>query len=426
MIAVSYEEGRWIEQNCECACGAQVTCCWGGAFGLDQYIVKCANDINHTEIKQIKSLTRLWREGYPIPSFIADNLERKYKEGLMQQENIKAMVVKQDRGKLAIYVQAQFPQDLNRDTALSFAAFCIAHQLEPVRDCVPYHGKPYICIAWGDRKASEDKAFKGYTYKVYGKKEKEALDFDPRDLVAECLANFDGLDSPLVGLGVIRIKEREALSKSGAEPDDVSGTGYRAPVVHTHPQEMLFKRARAAVHRQRYHPPAPILEELPYTTAVETTYRVLPGTTTPPTTPPPSKDFPAGGEKTGEQGSTDVKTATGHDEPPPPGQPTKPQSASTVVSPTKGKDVTPKIAPRAPAAGQPEFPASPDMVTPPLLKDDILTLYKFCHHYWGFQPEAVAKELGYTSPIDFANSKPNVWNAWLTIKKAGEDRRGGE
>jgi hypothetical protein len=290
----------------------------------------------------------MWKNGDELPSFIRDKIEWKQRRKIMQEENIKAMVVKQDRAKLAVYVQAQFPTDLNRDTAVTFAAFCIAHQLEPIRDCVPYHGKPYICIAWGDRKAAEDKTFRGYSYKVYGKKEKEALDFDPRDLVAECLANFDGLDSPLVGLGVIRIKEREALSKGGAEPDDVTGTGFRAPVVHTHPQEMLFKRARAAVHRQRYHPPAPILEELPYTTAVETTYRVLPGTTPPPPPPTPlSKDLPAGGEKTGERTDNDTKTETAHDKAPTTDQATKPQTAPTVVSPTEGKET--KIPPSAPA-----------------------------------------------------------------------------
>lgn len=416
MIPVDdFELGRRIAENCTCECGGPLSLPWGGAYGIDSYVIRCAADPSHDKVVPVKSLYQMWKNGEEIPSFIRDKIEWKQRRKIMQQENIKAMVVKQDRAKLAVYVQAQFPQDLNRDTALSFAAFCIAHQLEPVRDCVPYHGKPYICIAWGDRKASEDTTFRGYSYKVYGKKEKEALDFDPRDLVAECQANFDGLDSPLVGLGVIRIKEREALSKGGAEPDDVTGTGYRAPVVHTHPQEMLFKRARAAVHRQRYHPPAPILEELPYTTAVETTYRVLPETT------PPSKDFPAGGEKTGERTGNDAKTETAHDKAPPPGETAKLQPAPTVVSPTKGKEGKQKIAPSMPAAGQPEFPQNPDSVLPLHLQDDIYILYQFCHHYWNFQPGDVAKELGYITPIDLAKSKPNIWNSWLTIKKTRQE-----
>jgi hypothetical protein len=142
----------------------------------------------------------------------------------------------------------------------------------------------------------------------------------------------------------------------------------------------------------------------------------------------PSKDFPAGGEKTGELtgNDKDAKTETAHDKAPTTDEPPKSQAAPTVSSPPKGKDEKSKIPPRAPAAGQPQFPLTADLVTAALLKDDILTLYYFSYHYWGFQPEDVAKELGYTSPVDLAKSKPKVWDAWLTIKKAGEERRGGQ
>ena len=191
----------------------------------------------------------------------------------MEQNEVKAMVAKQDADKLGTYLQAKFPQDLaRRDAALDFARWCIAHQLEPVRDCIPYHGNPYITVEWLDRKASGDKEFKGYSYKVFGQKDKEALDFDPKDLVVECQANWDGLDKPLVGLGVVTIIERE--SKTGGDVDELTAKGYRAPVIRLHPQTMLFKRARAAAFKQHYHIPAPILEELPYTVVVEAEYKI--------------------------------------------------------------------------------------------------------------------------------------------------------
>ncbi|GAJ17600.1 unnamed protein product, partial [marine sediment metagenome] len=71
--------------------------------------------------------------------------------------------------------------------------------------CIPYHGNPFIAVEWIDRQASQDKEFKGYSYKVFSQQDKEALDFDPKDLVVECQANWDGLDKPLVGLGVTYI-----------------------------------------------------------------------------------------------------------------------------------------------------------------------------------------------------------------------------
>ena len=275
MIEVDYELGKKIVETCTCECGAGLSLPWGGSWGINSHVIKCAADPSHDRVAPIKSLTRLWKEGEPIPSFIADNLKRKYKEKLMDQNNVKAMVIKQDAGKLGTYLQARFPQDLVKPgAALDFARWCIAHQLEPVRDCIPYHGNPFITVEWLDRQAANDKSFKGYSYKVFGQQDKEALDFDPQDLVVECQANWDGLDKPLVGLGVVTKIEREA--KTGGEVDEPTAKGYRAPVIRLHPQTMLFKRGRAAAFKQHYHIPAPILEELPYTTVVEAEYRIIP------------------------------------------------------------------------------------------------------------------------------------------------------
>ena len=273
MIPIDYELGKRIIETCTCECGAALSLPWGGAWGINSYVLKCAAAPSHDKVVPVKSLTRLWKEGQPIPSFIADNIERKMRRQIVEQNNVKAMVIKQDADKLGTYLAARFPQDLaKRETALDFARWCIAHQLEPIRDCIPYHGNPYITVEWLDRKASNDDKFKGYSYKVFGQQDKEALDFDPKDMVVECQANWDGLDKPLVGLGVVTKIERE--SKTGGEVDELTAKGYRAPVIRLHPQTMLFKRARAAALKQHYHIPAPILEELPYTTVIEAEYRV--------------------------------------------------------------------------------------------------------------------------------------------------------
>jgi len=274
LIAIEYELGKEIVETCTCECGAGLTLPWGGSWGIDSYVIKCAANPKHDKVVPVKSLTRLWKEGGELPSFIKDSIERKFRRQIVEQNNVKAMVIKQDADKLGTYLAARFPKDLAKSgAALDFARWCIAHQLEPIRDCVPFQGTPYICVEWLDRKASEDRSFKGYSYKVFGSQDKEALDFDPKDLVVECQANWAGLEKPLVGLGVVTRMERE--SATGGEIDEVTGKGYRSPVVRLHPQTMLFKRARAAVLKQRYHIPAPILEELPYTTVVEAEYRIV-------------------------------------------------------------------------------------------------------------------------------------------------------
>ncbi|GAI66401.1 unnamed protein product [marine sediment metagenome] len=235
----------------------------------------------------------------------------------MEQNQVKALVAKQDADKLSTYLQPKFPKDLvNRQAALDFAKWCIAHQLEPIRDCIPFHGNPFITIEWVDRQASNDDKFKGYSYKVFSQQDKEALDFDPKDIVIECQASFEGLDTPLVGLGVVTKIEREATS---GETDEVTARGYRSPVVHLHPQKMAFKRARAEALKQRFHIPAPILEELPYTTVVEAEYTV--------------KEASKGGGKIGEQAAHK--------------RPEEGKAGTTILSPTKAAK-SPKIG--APAA----------------------------------------------------------------------------
>ena len=297
MIAVEYEEGKGIQDYCECAeCGARLNLVWGGAWGIDSYLIKCTADPSHDKVVPIKSLTQMWKNGEELPCFIKDNIERRERRKMTEQNEVKAMVVKQDADKLSTYLQVRFPQDLTRrEAALDFAKWCIAHQLEPIRDCIPYHGNPFICVEWLDRQASSDEKFKGYKYKVFSQQDKEALDFDSKDLVVECQADWDGLDKPLVGLGVVTKAEREA--KTGSEVDEVTAKGYRSPVVHLKPHQILFKRARAATFKQRYHIPAPILEELPYTTVVEAKYHIV-------TETPLSK--PEGGGKVAEEAGEKV------------------------------------------------------------------------------------------------------------------------
>ena len=180
----------------------------------------------------------------------------------MSEDQIKTLtIVRPDTTKLSQLMAAQFPKDLTSSTAaVEFARWCIAHQLEPVRDVVPYHGSPYITVEWFDRKASDDPAFKGYEYTVYRREQKENLAFNSRDLVAECRVSYVGLETPLIGLGVISYQERMAKSKFGdKEPDEVTGSGYRGPGDPHSPTADAFQagtsgRSQAALSCAPAHP----------------------------------------------------------------------------------------------------------------------------------------------------------------------------
>lgn len=365
MIPVDYELGKKIVETCTCECGAGLTLCWGGSWDINSHVLKCTTDPSHDKVVPIKGFYQMWKDGEELPCFVKDSIERKQRRKIMEQNDVKAMVVKQDADKLGTYLAARFPKDLVKPgAALDFARWCIAHQLEPIRDCVPFAGNPYICVEWLDRQASQDKSFKGYSYKVFGQQDKKALDFDPKDLVVECQANWDGLEKPLVGLGVVTKMEREGVT--GGEVDEVTGRGFRSPVIRLHPQQMLFKRARASVLKQRYHIPAPILEELPYTTVIKAEYRVSEA--------PGEKIGKAEGEKVG---------------------------ARAPRAQTKKTETAPATETK-----------SPDDVTEDDIPD-LNALCKACFHFWGMQPADVWKELGYKSQFDVNES---VWECWLKIK----------
>lgn len=76
MIAVSYEEGKWIKDYCVCGeCGAPLTLAWGGNWGIDSYVLKCTRDINHNRIARPATLGP-----YDIPGFNLFNLKRRRRQ----------------------------------------------------------------------------------------------------------------------------------------------------------------------------------------------------------------------------------------------------------------------------------------------------------------------------------------------------------
>ncbi|GAJ08866.1 unnamed protein product, partial [marine sediment metagenome] len=93
---MDYELGRKIVETCTCACGAGLTLCWGGSWGISSYVIKCAADPSHDKVVPVKSFYQMWKDGEELPSFIKDNIERKMRRQIVEQNNVKAMVVKQD------------------------------------------------------------------------------------------------------------------------------------------------------------------------------------------------------------------------------------------------------------------------------------------------------------------------------------------
>lgn len=63
MQAVTYDEGKKLINNHVCGeCGAALTLPWGGAYGVDSYVVRCSVNSGHKGIVKAPTVTRLGRE----------------------------------------------------------------------------------------------------------------------------------------------------------------------------------------------------------------------------------------------------------------------------------------------------------------------------------------------------------------------------
>lgn len=79
MIPVDYELGKKLVETNTCGCGAALTLAWGGAYGINGYVLKCSRDINHDKIARPAELGP-----YDIPGFNLFNLKGRRKE--MEEE----------------------------------------------------------------------------------------------------------------------------------------------------------------------------------------------------------------------------------------------------------------------------------------------------------------------------------------------------
>jgi hypothetical protein len=79
MIPIDYDLGKKLVDTCTCQCGAPLTLAWGGAYGINKYVLKCTKDINHDQIARPAGMGP-----YDIPGFNLFNLKGRRKE--MEEE----------------------------------------------------------------------------------------------------------------------------------------------------------------------------------------------------------------------------------------------------------------------------------------------------------------------------------------------------
>ncbi len=85
MKRVEYEDGKRLEQTHTCTCGGKLSLCWGGAFGINSFVLRCVERDDHNTIMRPAEL-----EPYDIPGFNLYNLRGRHDEMVQELGEEKA------------------------------------------------------------------------------------------------------------------------------------------------------------------------------------------------------------------------------------------------------------------------------------------------------------------------------------------------
>ena len=236
----------------ESGCEGRLAIAWRGApppaWGEGEWIVRCANNIEHSRIQRETRTRQLY------------DYERGWIEvDTMTQEEVgtsKALVVTLTQA-LARVDEAQeagiWPARLNAGQKRLLAQTALAYGLDPLmQELTVMHGKPVITIRGRRRKDAEAKHHPSIRFRFLTQEEKagfiEAGAFHDGDLVMYCiLTTEDG--NTVEGVGKVTAAERVQTSQTSNDP-----LQRAHPIVDDNPIEMCQKRAEDRARLMAYGP----------------------------------------------------------------------------------------------------------------------------------------------------------------------------
>ncbi len=127
MHQVEYEEGKELAQNNTCGsevdgapCGAELLLCWGGTWGLDSYVLRCAKNEGHQGMIARTSMTQDHRRGSPAPFPLSLAVERR-------------MMPKEDLQRAMNMIAVRYPKAIDdAPTAALFLLDCLRLDIDPL------------------------------------------------------------------------------------------------------------------------------------------------------------------------------------------------------------------------------------------------------------------------------------------------------
>lgn len=204
--------------------------CWGGAYGYDQYILKCAENFDHGVLTDYKKPSKEYEEGNKI-------FRR------LQGVDTKALMKMDQTAMLDRISQAKFPTDLTPADKKLLATVSIGYGLDPLmQELMIYQGHPYPTINARYRKAQETGNFDGISTRPATDEERKARHCQEFDILYCAEVRVKGASHPFIGWGRVRAAERK-----GSE---------HLPIVKD-PDRQAEKRAEAMGLRKAFSMPVP-------------------------------------------------------------------------------------------------------------------------------------------------------------------------
>ena len=216
-------------------CQSRINVAWGGSFGINGYILRCGQNIDH------HGITRHDKQ-----------YENKMREAL-SMESVKLMAM--DEKQMMTRVEmARFPQELTLAEKKLLAQVAITYGFDPLMGEVSiFQGRPYVSIDGRYRKAQETNKLDGVSTRPATEQERKEWEIPEGDFFFKSEVRVSGATYPFVGWG--RVFSPETQVRAGKP-----GDAYKPTV--TNPQRMAEKRAEAQALRKAFHIPLPSIEDI--------------------------------------------------------------------------------------------------------------------------------------------------------------------
>jgi hypothetical protein len=233
---------RVVAEGYTCGeCGERLAVVWGGSVGINSYVLRCHNSLEHNTINR-------------------HDVEREQK--IQQIREIrkldsKSLMNMSDTQMTERINLTKFPSSVTITDKKMLVKVALTYGFDPLMgELMVYQGRPFVTIDGRYRKAQETGLLDGVNTRPATKQEKEDWGIPPDDYYFRAEVFVKGATHPFVGWG--RVRKSETAAGSTREGDNTST--YKP--IQNNPQRMAEKRAEAQALRKAFSIPLPSAEDI--------------------------------------------------------------------------------------------------------------------------------------------------------------------